>query len=473
MKFTFRASIILLLALRVSILSQAQISSFQHVVVIFQENRTPDNLFQALCGPTRSLCPNPYNLQNVGTNSKGQTITLTPTTLGTSYDLGHGHGSFVGMCDLDPATNTCKMDAADKTGCSPAQNCPANPQFQFVQSSDIGPYLTMAQQYGWANFMFQTNQWPSTPAHQFIFAGTSAPTSLDDMNATFVAENPSGLGCLAPLNAIYKLIDPASAPNEFNLVNNPKGTVCFSHPTMASLLDGISKSWKYYTPGAGSIWTAPNWIKEICGPNSDFTQCTGPEWKNNVDLIPKDVLTDIGACKLANVTWVIPTGQNSDHAGGNHTGGPSWVASIVNAIGSSTACDNGTGYWKNTAIFITWDDWGGWFDHEGPTLLSVPNQGQGDYQYGFRVPLVVVSAYTPKGLVNNVRHDFGSILRFIEQNFGIQQGALTFADARATTNLTGFFNLSRAARVFQHINAPRDANFFLHDNRPMEPPDND
>jgi len=72
-----------------------------------------------------------------------------------------------------------------------------------------------------------------------------------------------------------------------------------------------------------------------------------------------------------------------------------------------------------------------------------------------------------------VRHDFGSILRFIEQNFGIQQGALTFADARATTNLTGFFNLSRAARVFQHINAPRDANFFLHDNRPMEPPDND
>jgi len=222
MKFTFRASIILLLALRVSILSQAQISSFQHVVVIFQENRTPDNLFQALCGPTRSLCPNPYNLQNVGTNSKGQTITLTPTTLGTSYDLGHGHGSFVGMCDLDPATNTCKMDAADKTGCSPAQNCPANPQFQFVQSSDIGPYLTMAQQYGWANFMFQTNQGPSTPAHQFIFAGTSAPTSLDDMNATFVAENPSGLGCLAPLNAIYKLIDPASAPNEFNLVNNPK-----------------------------------------------------------------------------------------------------------------------------------------------------------------------------------------------------------------------------------------------------------
>jgi hypothetical protein len=76
---------------------------------------------------------------------------------------------------------------------------------------DVAPYVTMAQQYGWANFMFQTNQGPSTPAHQFIFAGTSAPTEADDLNATFVAENPSGLGCLAPLNAGYKLISPQTA----------------------------------------------------------------------------------------------------------------------------------------------------------------------------------------------------------------------------------------------------------------------
>ena len=69
----------------------------------------------------------------------------------------------------------------------------------------------------------------------------------------------------------------------------------------------------------------------------------------------------------------------------------------------------------------------------------MPNQGQGDYQYGFRVPLVVISAYTPAGYVNNDRHDFGSILRFVEHNFGIREGALQVADERATNNLIGFF----------------------------------
>src|SRR5262249_14745063 len=157
----------------------------------------------------------------------------------------------------------------------------------------------------------------SGPAHQFIFAGTSAPSSMEDRDATFIAENPFSIGCLASLNAIFKLINPLSAPKEFNLVNNPQGTVCFSHPTMSSLLDGVGKTWKYYQPGAG-IWSAPSFIKRICVPNSDFTQCTGNEWKNNVDLNPKNVLTDIGACKLANVTWVIPSGQNSDHPGGGY-----------------------------------------------------------------------------------------------------------------------------------------------------------
>ena len=354
MKFTIK--VLFLLVSIESILAAAQISNFEHVVIIVQENRTPDNLFQGLCGPNRGRCPNPYNLQNFGINSKGQKLTLTPVSLGTNYDLGHAHSSFVGMCDLDTATHQCKMDGADKTGCTPITTCPAHPQFQFVQSSDVMPYLTMAQRYGWANFMFQTNQGPSAPAHQFIFAGTSAPTETDDINATFVAENPSGLGCLAPLNAVYKLISPQTAPKEFNLINNPLGTTCFSHPTMGSLLDSHGGTWKYYTPGVGSIWTAPNWIREICVPNSAYTLCTGTEWKRSVDLNPADVLTDISHCKLANVSWVIPTGQNSDHPNSNNTGGPSWVASIVNAIGTSTACDNGGGYWKDTVIFLTWDD---------------------------------------------------------------------------------------------------------------------
>jgi phospholipase C len=129
-----------------------------------------------------------------------------------------------------------------------------------------------------------------------------------------------------------------------------------------------------------------------------------------VDLRPADVLNDIANCNLRNVSWVIPTGANSDHARSNDGGGPSWVASIVNAIGASTACDSGAGYWANTAIFITWDDWGGGYDHEPPTILAQP---QGDYQYGFRVPLIAVSAHTPAGYINNRRHDFGSLRRWM------------------------------------------------------------
>ena len=130
-------------------------------------------------------------------------------------------------------------------------------------------------------------------------------------------------------------------------------------------------------------------------------------------------------------------------------------------------------YWQDTAIFITWDDWGGWYDHEPPTLLSVAREGQGDYQYGFRVPLVVISAYTPQRYVDNARHDFGSILRFVEHNFGIPEGALNFADQRATTDLTEFFNLTQLPRSFKLIPAPLGEKFFLNDKSPMEPPDTD
>src|SRR5579863_1107060 len=287
----------------ITVVAQAQISNFQHVVIIYQENRSPDNLFQGLCGTNRGLCPSPYDLQNFGTDNKGQTIQLTQVPLGSPNDPDHSHHGFVQMCDLDTGTNQCKMDGLSSSNCSTGK-C----SFEYVNPSDVAPYITMAQQYGWANFMFQTNQGPSTPAHQFIFAGTSAPTALDDRAATFVAENTDGLGCLAPLNAVYKLVSPESAPGEFDLINNPLGTVCFNHDTMASLLDGHNPplTWKYYTPGSSNIWTAPNWIQDICQPNSSYTECTGAEWKNNVDLKPADVLTDIANCNLRDVVWVIP-----------------------------------------------------------------------------------------------------------------------------------------------------------------------
>jgi phospholipase C len=144
------------------------------------------------------------------------------------------------------------------------------------------------------------------------------------------------------------------------------------------------------------------------------------------------------------------------------------VASIVNAIGNNPKCANGELYWNNTVILVTWDDWGGWYDHEPPTILAQPF---GDYQYGFRVPLLVISAYTTTGYVDNNRLDFGSMIRFVEQNFGIQQGALNFADARATTNLTTFFTLTKAPRAFKTIKSKLDANYFINDTSLATDPD--
>ena len=461
-----------------------RITPFKHVVVIFQENRTPDNLFQGLCAPpygTADSCSDSakagkYDIQTRNWSDKTSpngTIQPGLVPLANKYDLSHAHSAFTRMCDADPATGECKMDGAALVACS--GTCLAHPQFRYVDNSSglLNPYLDLAVQYGWANSMFQTNQGPSFPAHQFIFGGTSAPSAADDAAGIFSSENMSNTGisgtsaiagCIADATTTVQLVGPSG-------VENPKDKIypCFEHQTIPDVLPS-SLTWRYYAPSAGSIWTAPNAIDHICKSTGPGGKCVGQDWTNNVDLKPADVLSDIANCKLRSVTWVIPTGANSDHAAGNDGGGPSWVASIVNAIGNSSSCDGGAGYWKDTAIFITWDDWGGWYDHEPPTILNYP---QGGYQLGFRVPLVVVSAYTPKHYINNVRHDFGSILRFIEADFGIKEGALNFADARAQSDLFGFFDFSLPPRKYQTISAPLSASFFLHDTRPATDPDDE
>jgi phospholipase C len=224
---------------------------------------------------------------------------------------------------------------------------------------------------------------------------------------------------------------------------------------------------------AGGIWVAPNAIEHICVPVD--SKCTGQEWTANVELNPTAVLSDISTnCNLRGVSWVIPDSFNSDHISNvKNTGGPSWVASIVNAVGQSPCTNSdGSSYWSTTAIIITWDDWGGWYDHEAPTIEAPP---QGGYQVGFRVPLIVVSAYTRPGFISNSREDFGSVVRFVERNFGIPggEGVLTFADARGTGDLTEFFSLGQKPHRFTAIKAPLSAKDFLNAKPSGLPPDDD
>jgi phospholipase C len=469
-----KISLSLMLWFSGAVLAGAQTPNFQHIVLIIQENRTPDNLFQGLCVPTAICSTTPtaaqYNIQTRNWKNKtqpGGVIQPLSVPLAAAYDLAHTHTAFLRACDLNKTTGTCAMDGSAAVTC--IGTCPTQPQFRYVDNSTgtVNPYLQLAQQYGWANYMFQTNQGPSFPAHQFLFGGTSAPTTLDDAAGVFSSENmaaPGLAGCIAPATTLVRLILPPGIENQFVFP-------CFEHNTIPDVLPA-NVTWKYYAPSPGSIWTAPDAIFHICQPSLPAGgNCVGPEWVKNVDLKSADVLVDISKCSLRNLSWVIPTGQNSDHPIENTGGGPSWVASIVNAIGAST-CKNpdGSSYWDSTAIIITWDDWGGWYDHESPQFLPQP---EGDYQYGFRVPMIFVSAYTRAGLIENTRHDFGSVLRFIERNFGVKMGVLNFADARSTDSLNGFYSKRLLPRPFAPLAAAKTATFFINDKTPPLDPDDD
>jgi len=454
----------------------------QHVIIIFQENRTPDNLFQGLCIPpygSASACSTTpsatqYNIQtsnwlnNQSSTGFTQPVQIDLGTVGSnpdSYDLSHAHSAFLDMCDLNAATGICAIDGAALIPPSCAKgvtNCaPANPQFMYVNPADVAPYLQMAQQYTFADQMFQTNQGPSMPAHQIIISGTSAPSTGSNL---FEAENPNGVtnadsntGCTAPPAEWVAMIDPTGSEATTMYP-------CFDHETLTDELNTANLSWKYYAPSAGSIWTAPNAIQHMCGPNAtppNATACAGSDWTNNVVLAttqnPAPVLTDILNGQLPTVSWVIPSGAESDHALSNDGSGPSYVASIVNAIGNSP-------YWSNTAIVITWDDWGGWYDHVPPEKII------NSYEYGFRVPMIVISAYARPAYISHVTHDFGSILKLIETTFSLP--SLGYVDV-AADDLSDCFNFAQAPLAFQTINAPLPADYFLHDRRPPTDPDDD
>ncbi len=491
--------LVLLTAVLLAPVAHAQFpSQIQHVIIIFQENRTPDNLFQGLHGVKGSNGVK-YDIQSYWVNSSGVHKALAPVGLATNFDLSHSHGNFV---NESTAPSTAVVPGCGGTSTNAVYGCAASTWNQFMYVDNVqsltstnlygtkltthilDPYITMAKRWGWANYMYQTNQGPSYPAHQFIFGGTSAPTPTDDSQGTFVSENftPSSsfAGCLANTSAMNFLIDSSGTETPYG---GTLGDFCYSRNTMATLLDNNPTpiSWKYYAPAAGSIWTAPNSITAICQPNSSFTVCNGTEWatkvvfpfKNGYGAAP--FLNDLQNCQLPAVSWVIPDGKWSDHASSNTGLGPSWTAAIVNAVGGF---NNSCGYWANTAIVLTWDDWGGWFDHEAPWKLAAPWT---NYSYSFRVPLIVISAYTKPGLVSTVQpEDFGSVLNMIQGIFfgPTHEQQLGFADARSSNDLREFFT-DTAQPYGATIPAVEDINYFLNLPAPSVivneavPPDND
>lgn len=407
-------------------------SQIEHVVIIIQENRTVDNLFKDFPGADTA---------DTGLTSTGTRVPLKATNLAgmNVYDPDHSHNiGFVTEFDGG------RMDGFDKLkvkGCT--KPCGQNLlPYAYVPRSQIKPYWAMAQQYVLADRMFQTNSGPSFPAHQYLIAGTSAlngaPKSL------LAAENTLGnkgqskteAGCLMRTGSTVLAINPVTGAETPTFP-------CFEHQTLIDSLDNAKLSWGYYeswaTNGQGknltTYWAAPYAIKHLKESQQDLRNVISPE---------TDVLVDIGKHKLPAVSWVTPSAASSDHSSVNDGTGPDWVASVVNAVGKSP-------YWKNTVILVTWDDWGGWYDHVAPPQRNA-------YELGMRVPLIVISPYAKVGYVSHVQHDFGSMLHFTEDTFGLP--SLGFADATAD-NLSDCFDFTKPARKFVPIPAGKSPDYFM------------
>jgi phospholipase C len=528
------------------------IGTFKHIIIIVQENRTPDNLFGSAPSGTKCGIEDPFepgvDIENGGYAYVPISRTLRvrelicntsqPMNNGPIFDPGHFYA------DWTSDYNSGNMDGFCHEYTDSMANPPC-PSYSFVQKSDVQPYFAIATTYGFANYVFQTNEGPSFEAHQFLFTGTSAPVAPSDPRKDYhwdFAKDNAGFndsGCP------YTGTTPSWInPDKTFDSPDPLNSECYTHDSLVTSSTCTNYdcdknvTWRFYAPNKGVIWDAPAAIPEVCygendtkyaGKNACGSVNGGGEWKHMSFYTGKlqgaPIFNDINTCQLQQISWVIPDYAWSDHPQFDGTVsppyGPSWVGDIVDAIGNSyNGSNQNCDYWgypahsgitpEPTAIFVVWDDWGGFYDHVQPPNVwtgsylgnynwscPAPNAWGCGYTYGFRVPLLVVSEYT--GTLSNgqyssyisgpcggtgqpscpnttqiYQHDFGSILRYTEYNFSLpfidQSGDNGYADRNALDAVNGNIPLSdffplwtgqgSTGRPFVNIPTPYGADFF-------------
>jgi phospholipase C len=395
----------------------------QHVVIIVQENRSFNNLLYGFPGATT---------QSYGYDSLGTKIKLKPIPLETTWDLEHDSTGFFESCNGTgsiPGTN-CKMNGFNReyAGCGhggqPA--CPQqNPPYAYVPHSETKPYFDMGKQYVVADQMYASNLDASSfISHQYIIAA-QAEGSVNFPEGAWGCEGGSG-------DMIATIGLDRQVPYGYQ-------QACYGDNSLGEEADDAGISWAFYTGtiyGDGGIWSAYQANQYVYD---------GSDWTSDVITPQTQFFSDVSNGKLRQISWVTPTCENSDHAGCGSNTGPSWVASLVNAVGESK-------YWDSTAIFIFWDDYGGWYDPEPPAYV--------DYDgLGLRLPMIIVSAYAKQGYVSHVHYEHGSILKFVEDQFGLPR--LSASDARANSPANDCFNFSAPPRTFKAIPTVYSKAYFM------------
>ena len=427
------------------------IDKIDHIVIIVQENRSFNNLFYGFPGA---------KTVKYGLDSKNQKIELKPLGLSSSWDLEHNHEGFELACNGTgsiPGTD-CRMNGFDKESktCGPGGTtgpCPIKyPQYSYAQHRETAPYFSMAKQYVLADEMFPTEFGGSFTGHLTLVAGTD---NINQHPSQAIVDFPTiSEGCDSPKGTKTSYLTSNRVVHRF------KGPFpCFTQfRTLAEVMDAGGVSWKYY---ASKLLDAGLWA-----PFETISYVRkGPDWNNNIIVPQTKVLDDPGQGNLASVSFVTPSKPDSDHPADHSAKGPSWVASVVNAIGESP-------YWSSSAIIVVWDDWGGFYDNAPPPQL--------DYRgLGIRVPCLIISPYAREaqpgkpGYVSHTQYEFGSILRFIEETFGlpsIGKPGAGYTDERANS-LDDAFDFTQAPRAFTPIQSKFGRSTFEHEPPSDEPVD--
>jgi phospholipase C len=342
----------------------------KHIIVMVQENHTFDNYFGTYPG-VNGLSNASAMPTSVGGNSTVKPYLVTSQAL--TKNLNNSWTS------AHEAYDNGKMD-----GFITAQDG-SNVTMGYYDYHLIPYYWDYASQFVLMDNFFTSVMGPSLPNHIYLVAGQSGGLDID------------------------------SRFGAFNFASSDVNDSTFYFPSIVNELQADNVSWRYYAGFHGGL---NNW-----NPLPAFASVEKNEtlFKNVVET--SEFISDVKSNDLPSVSWVMPeSDQVSEEPPANVTLGEETVVSEINAVMSSP-------YWNSTAIFLTWDDWGGYYDHVPPPQVD-------GYGYGFRVPCIIISPYAKQGYVDNTLSDFTSTLKFIETVFDLPP--LATRDAQATNLLEAF-----------------------------------
>jgi phospholipase C len=377
--------------------AQGATTPIQHVVVIDMENHSFDNVLGQLCIQDRR--------PNCAAASQGKVSNGTTVQLSRAADLvvPVQHGVRQQIAAIDGG----KMDAFDKiAGCEKTNNYACYSQYDPTQ---IPNTARLARNFAISDHTFEFSPTPSWGAHLSLVAAQLDGFQGNNPKPAAGVKPGKGWGCDSnkitpwssdPTSALIKV--PSCVPKKDG--SGPfKSSPVQWVPTIMDRMDNASPPviWKIYTKNPSGGWS-------IC---PTFADCFyTPQAFNVVDNT--SLPTDAKNGTLPNVSFVIPAGPDSQHNGDSMRQGDNWIGSITSALMNGPQ-------WSSTAIFLTWDDCGCFYDHVAPPNLDM----------GIRVPMIIISPYAKAGYSDNNVASSSSILAYIEHNFGLSP--LTSSDQNA------------------------------------------